>query len=76
MTAKDVADAVTATGDRELTKLERANIVAGIKVEYEGDVLSVRTLTQITDAVLKFAVPKFVELTKEDRTGNYDVLIY
>lgn len=65
-TAGDVAEAV-ATGDRELTKLERANIVAGIKVEYEGDVLSVRTLTQITEAVLRFAVPKFVELTKEDR---------
>ena len=71
MTAADVAAAIP-TGDRELTKLERANIVSGIKVEYEGDVLWVRTLTQITDAVLKFAVPKFVELTNEDRNGNYD----
>jgi len=65
----------------ELTKLERANIIAQIKVEYEGDHLTVETIQQISDAVVKFSIPEFVEITRKDREerraskDNLDVYI-
>jgi len=53
-----------------LSKLEKANIIAGIKVERDGQHLTVKTISQIGDAVIKFAIPQFIELTQKDREGE------
>lgn len=65
---KAVAGDVTpAKQGGELTKLEKANIIAAIQVEYINDNLTVETIKQISDAVVRFAFPEFVELTRKDR---------
>jgi hypothetical protein len=53
-----------------LSKLEKANILAGIKITRDGEFLSLQTISQINDAVIKFAIPAFVKLTQEDRAGK------
>jgi hypothetical protein len=59
---------VAPVADRgELTKLEKANIIASIKIEYIGDILTVESIKQISDAVVKFAFPEFLQLTRQDR---------
>jgi len=65
---KAVAGDVTpAKQGGELTKLDKANIIAAIQVEWINDILSVESIKQISDAVVKFAFPEFVELTRKDR---------
>jgi len=65
----------------ELTRLEKANIIAQINVQYEGNYLTVDTIKQISDAVVKFSLPEFIEMTKKDREerrankDNLDVYI-
>jgi len=49
--------------------LEKANIIASIKIEYVGDILTVESIKQISDAVVKFAFPEFLQLTRKDREG-------
>jgi len=51
----------------KLSKLQRANIIAGIKIDKDGNVLSLNTISQISDAVIKFASGDFIELTHKDR---------
>jgi hypothetical protein len=65
--AAKVVTPVEIAHNGQLTKLERANIIAQIKVEYEGDHLTVETIKQISEAVVKFSIPEFVEITKKDR---------
>jgi hypothetical protein len=68
--AVTVAEVAKTTTTGELTRLERSNIIAGITVEYEGDHLTVKTITHITEAVVRLAIPEFTRITKEDREAR------
>lgn len=53
-----------------MSKLQKANIIAGIKVERQNGVLTLETIAHVSDAVIKFASGDFIELTESDRANR------
>lgn len=53
-----------------LSATERAAVLGAIRVEYDGDNLTIATIGQICDATLQFAAPQFVALTLKDRADR------
>ena len=54
-----------------LSKLEKSNIIASIKVETVNNLLTIETISAISDAVIKFAAPDFYLLTQTERKSIY-----
>jgi len=54
----------TGTG---LTEADKKAIISAIKIQNNGENLSIQTIAQICDATLKLASPQFIELTRRDR---------
>jgi hypothetical protein len=59
-----------------LTKLEKANIIAPIKMEYVNGLLTIDTISAISEAVIKFAVPDYYKLTQNERRSESSKLLF
>ena len=47
-----------------------------LKVEYEGKILSIQTISKVLGAALKFAAPRFIQLSKRFRKGSFYLFAY
>jgi len=53
------------------TESQKNELFSSIKVENDGENLSLKTISQILDVSLNFIVPQYAELTKQYRNGQY-----
>lgn len=53
-----------------IPRADTAALLAGLRINYEGEHLTIQSISQICDATLRFASPKFVELTRRDRKAR------
>ncbi len=57
------------TNPEELTKPEKTELLKKIKIHHEGEYLTIQTIEDIAETILKFCVPDFIKLSRRIRKG-------
>jgi len=57
----------------ELTKPEKTEILNKVKVHYAGEHLTIQTVEDIAEIILKFCIPDFIKLSRQNRRERREV---
>jgi len=70
--AENTANKILANPE-ELTKPEKTEILNKIKVRYEGEHLTIQTVEDIAETILKFCISDFIKLSRQNRKERREV---